>query len=140
MNGTSITWWYDDRKTRWKNTNVETIKTLLKRDSKSISKRGGKFNDFPLHYSIILGASIEVVQCIGDAFPGAFQCKSNEFAGDTPLHLAARFNYKVIKYVLYMDPLAVNEKNIFGKSALEVAKEGKGNSLAIKFFELFYQS
>ena len=139
MNGTSITWWYDDRKSRWKNTTVEVIEILLKKNPKNIRKRGGKFHDLPLHYAIMLGASVNVVKYIGDAFPKAFKYESHEFQGDFPLHLAARFNPKTIKYMLYMDPIAVNVKDKYGKTPFDIVKEGKGNARAIQFFQYFYQ-
>lgn len=139
MNGTSITWWYDDRKSRWKNTNVEVIQILLKQDPTGLKKHGGRFNDLPLHYAIILGGSNEVVKCIGDAFPGAFEYKSNEFPGDLPLHLATRFNHRTIKYILFMSPFSVNVKDKYGKTPYEIVKERKGNALTIQFFEHFYQ-
>eukprot|EP00565_Helicotheca_tamesis_P008551 CAMPEP_0185728310 /NCGR_PEP_ID=MMETSP1171-20130828/3692_1 /TAXON_ID=374046 /ORGANISM="Helicotheca tamensis, Strain CCMP826" /LENGTH=363 /DNA_ID=CAMNT_0028397001 /DNA_START=39 /DNA_END=1130 /DNA_ORIENTATION=+ len=77
---------------------------------------------YPLHQSVRLGVSLDVVEAIYNSYPQAVTIKEPK-TGNTALHLACnkQFSPEVLRFLLEKWPQAVSEKDHRGVTPLHIA-------------------
>lgn len=120
----------------WEILTDNDVYNLLHKDPKSLSRRD-KSNAFPLHYSIISGASINIVKLIYNLYPDPIVIKSE---GYLPIHFAADDpkRHYLVEFLAKMCPESLLIKNNNLKTPIDLVRIEKNYDLENKLYKIFY--
>jgi hypothetical protein len=120
----------------WEILNEEDIYTFLSKDPMSLKKKDIS-NAFPLHYSIISGASINIVKLIYYLYPKPIVIKSE---GYLPIHFAADDpkRHYLVEFLAKMCPESLLIKNNNLKTPIDLVRIEKNYDLENKLYKIFY--
>ena len=120
----------------WEILNKEDIYTFLSKDPMSL-KKNDITNAFPLHYSIISGASINIVKLIYYLYPEPIVIKSE---GYLPIHFAADDpkRHYLVEFLVLMCPESLLIKNNNFKTPIDLVRIEKNYDLENKLYKIFY--
>ena len=120
----------------WESLNENDIFNFLSKDPKTLESKD-ETNSFPLHNSIISGASYNVVKLIYNLYPKAISSKSE---GYLPIHFAADDpkRHYLVEFLAKMYPESLLIKNNNFKTPIDLVRLEKNYDLENKLYKIFY--
>jgi ankyrin repeat protein len=121
----------------WETLTDKDVYDFLSKDPESLSRKDDT-NAFPLHYSVISGAKINVVRLIYYLYPNAIYNKSE---GYLPIHYAADDpkRHYLVEFLAKMYPESLLIKNNNSQTPIDLVKIEKNHDLENKLYKIFYK-